>query len=179
MRRHELSVRAALGASRRQLAQHLLMESVMLAAAGMAVGWLFAHWATGAIVSQISSSAAPVELDLSGDWRALAFTAVVMAAAVLLFGTTPALRATRVAAIDALKEHGRGAAGGSRRWTSALVVAQVALSLLLVVSAGLFIATFEQLARVSLGFDRDRTTVITLSAPTVPATERNAFYHRI
>ncbi|PYQ96005.1 MAG: hypothetical protein DMF96_20050 [Acidobacteria bacterium] len=146
-RGHELSVRLALGASRRQLAQ-------------------------------LSSSAVPVVIDLSADWRVLGFTSSVMVIAVLLFGTAPAVRATRVAPIDALKAHGR-TVGGAGRWLSMIVVAQVALSLILVVGAGLFVSTFEQLARVSLGFDRTRATVITLTAPTVPATERNAFYHRI
>ena len=177
-RGHELSVRLALGASRRQLAQQLFVESVVLAAAGTLAGFVFAGWASRAIVAQMSSSAVPVVIDLSADWRVLGFTSSVMVIAVLLFGTAPAVRATRVAPIDALKAHGR-TVGGAGRWLSMMVVAQVALSLILVVGAGLFVSTFEQLARVSLGFDRTRATVITLTAPTVPATERNAFYHRI
>jgi putative ABC transport system permease protein len=177
-RRHELSVRLALGASRRQLARQLFVESVVLAATGTLAGSVFAGWASRAIVAQMSSSAMPVVLELSADWRVLGFTSAVMVIAVLLFGTAPAFRASRVAPIDALRAHSR-TVGATGRWLSILVVAQVALSLVLVVAAGLFVATFEQLARVSLGFDRTRTTVITLTAPTVPATERNAFYHRI
>src|SRR5439155_1102952 len=156
-RGHELSVRLALGASRRQLAQQLFVESVVLAAAGTLAGFVFAGWASRAIVAQMSSSAVPVVIDLSADWRVLGFTSSVMVIAVLLFGTAPAVRATRVAPIDALKAHGR-TVGGAGRWLSMIVVAQVALSLILVVGAGLFVSTFEQLARVSLGFE-DRDTV--------------------
>jgi putative ABC transport system permease protein len=177
-RGHELSIRLALGASRRQLAGQLFAESIVLAAAGTLAGLVFAGWASRAIVAQMSSSARPVVLDLAADWRVLGFTSAVMVIAVLLFGTAPAFRAARVAPIDALRAHGH-TVGGAGRWLSMLVVAQVALSLILVVAAGLFVATFAQLARVSLGFDRTHTTVITLTAPTVPATERNAFYHRI
>ena len=178
-RRHELSVRVALGASRGQLARHALAESVVLAGAGTLAGFVFAGWASRAIVAEISSAAAPIVLDVRADWRVLGFTAAVMVAAVLIFGTAPALRAAGVAPIDALKAHARGAGGSSGRWPAALVLAQVALSLTLVVAAGLFVATFERLAQVPLGFDPNRATVITLTAPTVPATERNAFYHRL
>jgi putative ABC transport system permease protein len=177
-RRQELSIRLALGASRWQLTRQLFVESVVLAAAGTLAGLVFARWASRAIVGQMSSSTAPVVLEFSADWRVLGFTSAVMVMAVLLFGTAPAFRASRVAPIDALRAHSR-TVGGTGRWLSTLVVVQVALSLILVVAAGLFVATFEQLARVSLGFDRMRTTVITLTAPTVPATERNVFYHRI
>ena len=178
-RRRELSVRIALGATRAQLARQMLAESALLAAMGTMAGLLFAWWATRAIVVQISSAAVPVVLDLSPDWRLFAFTSAVMAACLLVFGAAPAIRAAHVAPVDALKEHSRTPQGAAGRWATALVVSQVALSLLLVVSAGLFLSTFEQLAHVSLGFDRERTTVITLTAPTVPATERNAFYHRL
>jgi len=177
-RRHELSVRLALGASRRQLARQLLVESVLLAAAGAAGGFVFARWASRAMVAQISSAAVPLVLDLPADWRVLGFTSSVMVVALLLFGMAPAFQAARVPPIDALREHQR-VAGVASRWSSTLVLVQVALSLILVVAAGLFVSTFEQLTRVSLGFDRTRTTVITLTAPTVPAAERNAFYHRI
>jgi putative ABC transport system permease protein len=178
-RRRELSVRIALGASRAQLASQMLAESAVLAATGTMAGLLFARLATRAIVVQISSAAMPVVLDLSPDWRLFAFTSAVMMACLFGFGTAPAIRAARVTPVDALKEHGRAAGAAAGRWATTLVVSQVALSLLLVVSAGLFVSTFDRLAHVSLGFDRDRTTVITLTAPTVPATERNVFYHRL
>jgi putative ABC transport system permease protein len=178
-RRHEMSVRLALGASRGQLTAQLFAESVLLACAGTIGGVAFAQWASRAIVAQLSTGAAPLILDLSPDWRILTFVAGAMVATAVLFGIGPALRAARVAPIDALKEQNRTVTVGGGAWTGSLIAGQVALSLLLVVSAGLFVSTFEQLAHVSLGFDRDRTTVITLTAPTVPATARNAFYHRL
>jgi putative ABC transport system permease protein len=178
-RRHEMSVRLALGASRWQLAAQLFAESVLLACAGTLGGVVFAWWASRAIVAQLSTGAAPLILDLSADWRVLAFVAGAMVATTVLFGIAPALRAARVPPIDALKQHSRTITFGGGAATASLVAGQVALSLLLVVGAGLFVSTFEQLAHVSLGFDRDRTTVIALTARTVAATERNAFYHRL
>ena len=98
----------------------------------------------------------------------------------MLFGLAPALRATRVAPIDALKEHSRSAAGDQQGTLSGgVIVAQVAVSLMLVVAAGLFVRTFERLGAVSLGFDRDRVLAITVTAPTIPAADRNSFYHRL
>src|SRR5207248_5256574 len=81
-RAHVLSIRLALGASRRQLARQLFVESIVLAAAGTLAGYVFAGWASRAIVAQMSSSAVPVVLELSADWRVLGFTSVVLVVAV-------------------------------------------------------------------------------------------------
>jgi putative ABC transport system permease protein len=171
-RGHELSVRLALGAPRWRLARQLLVESVVLAASGACLGFLFATWGSRALVSQLSTPDARVLLDLSVDWRVLAFTAAITVAAVVLFGTAPAIRSARVPIIDALKEHTVRAAAGSRRRSGEtllagvstnLVVTQVALSLVLVVAAGLFGRTFERLAARPLGFDSDRVLVVNVS----------------
>jgi putative ABC transport system permease protein len=178
--RHELSLRLALGASRWRLVRQFLMECVLLSAIGAALGLVFATWASRAVVAQLSTSVTRVVLDVSIDGTVLAFTAVTMVATVILFGIAPALQATGVAPMEALKAHGRGVTGDGRgALSNGLIVAQVALSLLLVVAAGLLVRTFERLARVSLGFDRDRVLVVTVTAPTVPAADRNPFYHRL
>src|SRR5262249_3027704 len=92
-RRHELSVRVALGATRWRLARQLLVESLLLSGAGAALGMLFAAWVSRALVAQLSTQATRVVLDLAIDWRVLAFTAGVTALTALLFGTAPAFRA--------------------------------------------------------------------------------------
>jgi predicted permease len=181
-RRHELSVRLALGASRWRLARQLLAESLVLAAVGAMLGLVFAGWASRAIAAQLSTSITPVALDLSLDWRVLAFTAALLVTTAIVFGMMPALRATHVAPMDALREHGRvpGDAGGiGGKWSGGLIVAQVALSLLLVFAAGLFVQTFARLAHAPLGLDRDRVLMVTITAPTVPATDRNLVYHQL
>ena len=178
-RRHELSLRLALGASRWRLARQLLTESLVMAILGATAGLAFATWANRALVAQLSTFATPVVLDLAVDWRVLAFTATAMVATALLFGLAPALRATRAAPVDALKEQGRMASEGRAALSSGLLVVQVALSLTLVVAAGLFVRTFERLGRVTLGFDRDRVLVVTVNAQLVPDGDRNRLYHRL
>jgi predicted permease len=164
-RRHELSVRVALGAPRWRLVRQVLVESLVLAAVGATAGLVFAMWASQTLVALLSTSISRVALDLSFDWRVLAFTAFVTSVTAVAAGTAPAFRAARVSPIDALKEHGRGGSGGGG--SSVLVVAQVALSLVLIVAAGLFARTLERLASVPLGFDRDRVLVVNVDTARV------------
>jgi putative ABC transport system permease protein len=179
-RRHELSVRLALGASQMQLARQFLLESLTLASFGTMAGFAFAAWASRALVAQFSTAENPVSLDLSLDWRVLTFTTGTLITTTLLFGVAPALGARFIDPIDALKEHGRSGESGTRGHLSqGLLVAQIAMSLTLLVVAGLLVRTFDGLARASLGFDRDRVLGVTITAPNVPAAERNPFYHRL
>jgi putative ABC transport system permease protein len=181
-RRHELSLRLALGASKWRIARQLLVESLVMAAAGAAVGLAVAQWATRLLVAQLSTPNNHVFLDLGLDWRVLAFTMVVAMATALLFGTAPAFRTSDVQPMEAMKEHGRGGGGESRiGLANSLVVAQVTLSLVLVVAAGLFMRTFSSLANLHLGFDRDRVLVATVNAQRteIPAAERLAVYERV
>jgi putative ABC transport system permease protein len=166
-RRHEMSVRVALGASRSRLVRQLLVESVVLAWIGAAGGLLLAQWGTGPLVRLLSAQTQPypVFLDLTLDGRVLAFTASVAIAAALLFGTLPALRASRVEPIDALKEQGRSAAGTRVGLANGLVVAQVALSLVLLVGAGLFVRTLANLATMNLGFNSEGVLVVNIGVP--------------
>ena len=163
-RRHEFSVRLALGASRWRLARQLLAESLVLAVSGAVLGLAFAHWFSRLLVRQLSTSTNNVYLDMAIDWRILSFTALIAVMTAVLFGTIPALRATRAQPNDAIKEHGRGPAGQGRLTLgNLLVVVQVALSLVLVVAAGLFVRTFASLTSLQLGFDRDRVLVASVN----------------
>ncbi|HEY2906684.1 MAG TPA: ABC transporter permease [Vicinamibacterales bacterium] len=181
-RRHELSVRLALGASKWRLARQLLVESLVMSLCGAVLGLLLAQWASRLLVQQLSTPNNHVFLDIALDWRVLVFTMVVTVATALLFGTAPAFRASSAEPMEAIKEHGRSGAGDNRiGLANGLVVAQVMLSLVLVVAAGLFVRTFSSLANLHLGFDRDRVLVTTVNAQRtdIPAAERLAVYERI
>jgi predicted permease len=159
-RRHEISVRLAIGASRLRLARQLFAESAALAAAGAALGLVTAAFSSRLLVSQLSTPARRVVLDVSIDGVVLAFAIALTALTALLFGTAPAMLAARAGTIGALGTRSRMPAAGTRtgpmRW---LVVVQVGLSVAIVVAAGLFIRSFTRLASRPLGLQPDPVLV--------------------
>jgi predicted permease len=164
-RRHELSVRTALGASGARLGRQLFAESLALSLAGAGLGLLVAVLGSRLIVAQLSTATDRVFLPVGIDGRMLAFTAVVAVGTALLFGTMPAVRAARIAPIEAMKDVGRGTSSGRRvGLAGALVAVQVALSLVLLVGAGLFLRSFAALATRDVGFEPDRTLLVRVDA---------------
>jgi predicted permease len=177
-RRRELVIRLALGASRARLATLLLIESAMLACAGAALGLVVARLGSVLLVRQLGAA---VVLDLPLDLRVLAFTGAVTAATALLFGLAPAAGILHTAPSEILKDQARTVAGDRRvSVRNALVVLQVALSLALIVGAGLFLQTFASLATVPLGFDHDPlvTADVNVQRSVVPASGRAALFER-
>jgi putative ABC transport system permease protein len=168
-RRQEISVRLAIGAPRWRLARQLFVEGLVLGAISTAAAVPFAVWASRMLVAQLPSVGAPVVLDLPLDWRVLVFTSAVTMAAVLVCVAAPALYAARVGSLQAMQEAGR-VAGGRR--TGALsttaIVTQVALSIVLLAAAGMFVRTLNRLANVPLGFDPKGLLVVTVSVPRSP-----------
>ncbi len=180
-RRHELSVRQALGASRLQLARQLFAESALLAGVGAVLGTLIAIWGSRMLVHQLSTPANRVVLDLGLDWRFLLIVAAVGVGTALLFGTFPALKAAAADPMVAMKEHGREGSAGRNPLGSGLVITQVALSLVLVVGAALFVRTFSTLANRDLGFQTDRllTARVALDQTGASAEQRYELLRRI
>lgn len=163
-RQRELAVRAALGAGRRRLLRQLLTESLVLAALGGLVGAAFGRWAS-LLISNIPFQAdLPVRFDLAFDWRVFTYIAVVALGAGLIVGLLPAIRASRTDLNEVLREGGRSMAdGGTRqRLRGLLVVGQVAVSLVLLVAAGLFVRSVRNAQTVDLGFDYSNMLNLTM-----------------
>jgi predicted permease len=181
-RRHELSVRLALGASRWRVARLLLAESLVIALGGAALGLVFARWSSAMLVHQFGSWRGSVFLDLQLDWRVLGFTAALACFTAVVAGVAPALGVKRIGPGEALKDAGRGIAG-DRHFAirGALLVAQVALSLVLVVAAGLFLRTFSSVTRVPLGFEPAPLLSVSLNvqASAAPPDQRRALVERL
>jgi predicted permease len=154
-RRREFAVRMAMGAGRVRMIRQLLTESVLLAALGGGAGVLLAWWGSRLLVGMASSSAAPLPLDVTPNLRILGFTLLASLISAVIFGTAPALRAARIEPNTELKG-GRGAARATSQSPlgKALVIAQVALSLVLLVGAGLFVRTLINLQNVPTGFNQ-------------------------
>ncbi len=151
-RQKEIGLRLALGASRWRLIRQLLTESVLLSAIGGALGVLFALWIKDGLLAV--NDWGPKSLEPKLDWRVLGFTMALSLLTGIVFGLAPAWRATKVDLTPALKDSGRGSSAVSRSLLSrGLVVVQVALSLLLLVGAGLFVRTLLNLQRVEPGFN--------------------------
>jgi predicted permease len=160
LRQKEIGVRLALGASRWRLIRQLLTESLVLAVLGGALGVLFAYWGKDLLLILRPWGGAPLNIDLTVDVRVLGFTIAVSLLTGILFGIAPAVRATRVDLTPALKDNARGVVGRSSFiLTKGLVITQVALSLLLLVGAGLFVRTLRNLHSVDLGFNAERLLI--------------------
>jgi putative ABC transport system permease protein len=154
-REKEMAVRASLGASRGRLVRQLLVESLLLAAAGAVLGCVFAHFGLQALVRAIPEGLIPREAVIQVNLPALFFSLGAAVLTAVVFGLVPALQTARKDLVDPLRDSGKGNTGGfrRRRLSSALVVAEVAVSLVLLTGAGLLMRSFVKLTTADLGLD--------------------------
>jgi predicted permease len=180
-RRREIAVRRALGAGRLRLARQLLVESVTLSLAGGALGLLLALWGVSALPALMPAGLPHLE-NIPVDARVLSFTLLVSLGAGLVFGTAPLVEGSDLHLTEALKEGGRGMAGGTRsgRLRHVLITAEIALSLVLVIGAGLLIKSFVRLTIVDPGFRAEKLITARISLPESQYREDHlvtAFFH--
>jgi putative ABC transport system permease protein len=180
-RQREISIRMAIGAARRRVMRQLMSESLLLSVLGAAGGLFFAVWGSRLLVRFLSRTGSELQLDTAPDLRVLAFTMGVAVLTGLLFGLAPALRATSVSLHNVLKEHARGMAGGRLGLGRVLVTGQVALSLMLLVGAGLFLGTLRNLLSTDLGFNRHNVLLVPadMMQANVPREQRTRVYRDI
>ncbi len=178
-REDEIAVRLAIGASRARIVRQLMTESLVLAGAGGGLGLLLAGALSQLLLALLGTQGNPLFLDLEPDRRVLAFSMGLATVTCLLFGLTPALRATRIPAGEAMKGSGRTTTASRERFglRQALVVCQVALSLVLLVGALLFSGTLRKLLAVDAGFRQNGLliTQVDFSRAKIPSARRFAF----
>jgi predicted permease len=160
-RQREISVRLAIGAGRGRIVRQLLTESTLLAAIGAVLGIWLAWLSSRFLLATLSGGRAPVAFDLSPNWHILGFAIALALATGIIFGLAPALQTTAIGGSAILKEDARMTRSRSRLLSS-LVGGQVALSLLLLVGAGLFVRTLQNLMNVDPGFRREGVLVVDL-----------------
>jgi putative ABC transport system permease protein len=179
-RRREIAVRLSLGAGRFRLVRQLLIESITLSTAGGLLGFALAFWGVNALRALMPGSLPHLE-NIPLDFRVLGFALAVSLATGLIFGLAPALEGSGLALSETLKQAGRGATGGagSRRIRRVLITAEVALSLVLVIGAGLLIKSFARLLSVHPGFQAQKliTARISLSEQTYQNDRRVAAFY--
>jgi putative ABC transport system permease protein len=186
-RRKEIAVRLAMGASRRRLIRQLLTEAALLSLAGAVLGLFLAHWGSILLIRLISTPTASgwlrVSLNLALDWRVLGFTACAAVLASIFFGTLPSVVSTRVSPISAMKGSGAEEAEHRGRFRPAgwVVAMQVALSLVLLFVAGLFLQSFRKLATLDTGFDRKNVLLVNVNMhnANVPEAQRSVMCSQI
>jgi predicted permease len=182
-RRKEIAIRMAIGAGRARLIRQLLTESLLLSSMGAVLGVLFAEWASRMLVRFLDTGNSTVVLDLSIDLRVLAFTMGVAVATGILFGLAPAWQGTHVDPHSAMKATARGVVESHARFGlgKMLVTVQVAMSLVLLVGAGLMLKTFAKLATLDTGFDKNQVLLIRVDPryASVPLDRRLPLYQEL
>ena len=183
VREREIGVRLAIGASRWQLVRQLLVESLLLAVGGTALGIGIAQVLSRALIAYISSENFPLYIGLGIDWRLLGFAALLAVSTCLLFGLMPALRATYLSPSNAIRTGGRSVSAGPERLSlrRALVVTQVALSLVLLVGALLFVRSLRNVLTTDAGFKPEGIMTVSLdfSHAQYPKDRRQALYREL
>lgn len=160
VRERELGIRLAIGASRSQIVRQMLTESVFLSAAGGALGILFSVWASNALLRMVLTGPTALAPNWRPDLAVMAFTVLVSVLTGVLFGLAPAYRGLRADVHSALQLGRVCGRAGHHRLGKALVAVQVALSLLLLIGAGLFLSTLSNLGQQVLGYDRDNLALV-------------------
>jgi putative ABC transport system permease protein len=161
----EITIRAAIGAGRWRLIRQLLTESLLLAICGGSLGLLIAIWGTG-VIEQLGARINPMFSDIRIDSLTLAFTVGLSIITALVFGLAPALQMSKPNLTESLKEGGRGGASPSRnRLRGALVVAEIAMTLILLVGAGLLLRTVTRITRVDKGFNSENVLAMNIGLP--------------
>ena len=165
-RQKEIAIRAALGAGRFRIVRQLISESTVLGVLGGVVGTVLGIWASNYLASGADNFPAdiPIRFNLSPDYRVFLFAFALAVVTGVIAGGLPALRASRTSLVDALKEGGRSAdgSGGGQRLRNVLVVAQVAVSLVLLVAAGLFMRSLQNARGLDIGFRVENTLMISI-----------------
>jgi putative ABC transport system permease protein len=161
-RQHEFAMRVALGAPRRQLIRMLLTEALLLSVTGAVLGILIARWTARYLLASFWAGFVPLFIDPAPDVRVLAFTAMLAIVTGLLFGMLPAWRMSRSDPAGTLRQTSRTTGGHMGRLNGALVIAQVALSLILLLGATLFVRSLRNLETVDLGYRRDHMLIMQL-----------------
>ena len=152
-RKREIAIRLAMGANRLRLIRQLLTESLLLSVVGGLIGVLLAYWMIELLLAFKPPIDFPLALDVAVDWRVLLFSLTVSLVAGAIFGLAPALQATRPGLSQALRETSAQGGAARTRLRSVLVVAQIAISLIVLISAGLVVRTLQQLQTMNPGFD--------------------------
>ena len=182
-RRKEISIRLAVGANRGRLIRQLVTESLLLSLLGSFFGVVLAFWMTDFLRLFIPSTDLPVLLNSQINGQALGFTLALSVFAGLLFGLAPAFQVTNLDLYESLKEGGRSATAGtrSRRLRGSLVVAEVALAMVALVGAGLFVKSFENAKRINPGFDAENVLLVgmDLSSSGYDRDRGKAFYRQL
>jgi predicted permease len=181
-RTNEISVRVAVGASRWRVVRQLLVESILLSLIAGGLGLLFSYAGIRWFDAETQNVGKPYWMTFTMDWRTLSFFVAICLATEIIFGLAPALHVSRTNVFETLKEGGRSAAGGVRvrRWSAALVVAQLALTLVLLAGAGFMMRSFLTMYQMDIGIRTDRmlSMQMILSARKYPSLDDRATFLR-